>query len=100
MLFFLFWDYVNKWSRAGRGALARNGEFWYPVRVIQYQTAEKSWLVRWWRGCSFEPKMTDIHPGSISAVPEPDIVDSLWGDRVGRRNIRVRIECIFISFER
>ena len=34
-------------------ALARVGDFWYPVRLIQYKEKEKSWLVRWWRGCSF-----------------------------------------------
>jgi len=92
MLKYPFLEVIDISSRAGRGALAHKGEFWYPVRLIQYQAADKSWLVRWWRGCSFEPDSSDrktIAPGSVSAVPELDIVDSLWGDRVGRRKTRV-----------
>jgi len=97
MLRYLSLEDIDIWSRAGRGALARNGEFWYPIRLIQYLEADKSWLVRWWRGCSFEPDssgMVTIAPGSTSTVPELDIVDSLWGDRVGRRKIRVSTHII------
>ena len=74
----------------GRGGLARNGDFWYPVRLIDHKEPEKVWLVRWWRECQFEQPST-VLPGSITAVAESDIVDSLWGDRTARRKIRVRI---------
>jgi hypothetical protein len=47
-------------------------------------------MVRWWRECQFEQPNTVI-PGTITAVAESDIVDSLWGDRTARRKIRVRI---------
>ena len=76
------------WHRAGRGGLARNGDFWYPVRLIQYEKTEKTWLVRWWRGCSFEVLGT-VSAGSITAVSELDVVDSLWRDRISRRKVRV-----------
>ena len=92
MLSCTFMGYTYIWGRPGRGGLARIGEFWYPVRLIESHADEK-WLVRWWRGCSFDPDNTGtvtVAPGSITAVPEDDIVDSLWGDRGGRRKIRVR----------
>ena len=65
--------------RVGRGALARIGNFWYPIRLIQYKEKEKVWLVRWWRGCSFEAPESLALVGSITAVSESDIVDSLMG---------------------
>jgi hypothetical protein len=76
-------------NRVGRGALAHSGDFWYPVRLIQYKEKEKSWLVRWWRGCSFDAPDPLALAGMITAVSESDIVDSLWRDRMGRRKIRV-----------
>jgi len=88
---------IDIWSRAGRGVLAHNGKFWYPIQLIQYQEADKSWLVRWWRGCSFEPDssgMVTIAPRLTSTVPELDIVDSLWGDQVGRQKIQVSTHII------
>jgi hypothetical protein len=85
---------IDLWSRAGHGALGHIGELWYPIRLIQYHGAEKSWLVRWWRGCSFELDSSTITPRSFSTLPEPDIVDSLWGDRVGRWKIRISIHTI------
>ncbi|KDR72049.1 hypothetical protein GALMADRAFT_213507 [Galerina marginata CBS 339.88] len=51
--------------RRGCGALARHGEFWYPVRVIH---------------CAI--------PDTIATVAEDGIVDSLWNDRMGRRKFR------------
>jgi len=86
--------YTYIWGRPGRGGLARIEEFWFPVRLIEYHEAHKEWLVCWWRGCLFDPDISGtvaVIPGSITAVPEDDIVDSLWGDRGGRRKIRVRI---------
>ena len=71
----------------GRGGLARHGDFWYPVRLIDHKKAEKRWLVRWWRENQFEEPT--IAPGSVSAVADSDIVDSLWGNQVERRKIRV-----------
>ena len=65
-------------------------EFWYPVRLIQYNEKEKEWSVRWWRGCDFGPSLAPaVASGSITSVKECDIVDSLWGDRTARRAIRV-----------
>jgi hypothetical protein len=69
----------------GRGALARHGDFWYPVRVISTEDGE-DWRVRWWMGCTF--KEPGIDPGSITIVPVANLIDSLWQDRAGRRNIR------------
>lgn len=69
--------------------MAQSGDFWYPVRVIQYRSKEKMWLVRWWRECSFEAPESLTLGGSITAVSESGIVDSLWGDRMSRRKIRV-----------
>ena len=73
-------------SSPGRGALACYGDFWYPVRLIQLKRGE-GWLVRWWRGCVFQRH--GIKPGSITTVTEPNLADSLWGDRIARRKIRV-----------
>ncbi|CAA7270203.1 unnamed protein product [Cyclocybe aegerita] len=68
---------------SGCGALARNGDFWYPVRLIQ----KAKWKVRWWRSCLF---MDDkIQPDSTTLVEQGDIVDELWDDRAARRQIRL-----------
>ncbi|KAF4618842.1 hypothetical protein D9613_009694 [Agrocybe pediades] len=72
----------------GRGALSRVNEFWYPVRVLNYNEQADNWNVMWWRGCTF-PKGSKIKPGTITSVHEDDLVDSLWGDRTGRRKIRL-----------
>jgi hypothetical protein len=81
-------------SRAGRAGLARNGDFWYPVRLLQYNEKDKTWSVRWWRGCTFEPtsESSTAAPGSIIQINETDLVDSLWGDRMARRAIRVSFD--------
>ncbi|KAF8066482.1 hypothetical protein FPV67DRAFT_1626399 [Lyophyllum atratum] len=72
--------------KPGTGALARRGEFWYPVRVIQRPVDSKSgWKVRWWRECTFA--MPGLGPDST--IPLSEIVDSLWMDRTGRRKIRL-----------
>ena len=74
-----------------RGGLAHNGDFWYPVRLIQHHEKEKTWSVHWWKGCDFGVLPSAIIiPGSITQIQEGDIVDSLWGDRMVRRAIRVR----------
>ncbi|KAF5379467.1 hypothetical protein D9615_006598 [Tricholomella constricta] len=73
--------------REGCGALARQGEFWYPVRLIQPQEGGSRWQVRWWRGCNFE--MNQNVADSFSVVDQRDIVDSLWMDRTERRKIRL-----------
>ncbi|KAF9548012.1 hypothetical protein CPC08DRAFT_591108, partial [Agrocybe pediades] len=71
--------------RRGRGALARSGSFWYPVRLIHCEG--DSWRVRWWRGC--ESSGTHIVPDSVTSVQLEDIVDSLWTDYKARREIRL-----------
>lgn len=75
--------------RRGTGALARHGNFWYPVRLIHKEEDGNHWRVKWWRGCNF--KIPGIEPGSVTTVPSVDLVDSLWQDQVARRKTRVRI---------
>lgn len=76
--------YNIMYLRAGKGALVKHGQFWYPVRLLQ--RIGPFWLVRWWRHCNFaiSPPTTD------SKVPEGEILDELWQDQAGRRKIRVR----------
>ncbi|KAF8962433.1 hypothetical protein BDZ97DRAFT_1759284 [Flammula alnicola] len=73
--------------RSGRGALARVGEFWYPVRLIQ--KVNDGWRVQWWRENKFVMDDGPQKPGAFSIVNSTDIVDSLWNDRPGRRAIRL-----------
>ncbi|KAF8351863.1 hypothetical protein F5887DRAFT_861192, partial [Amanita rubescens] len=79
--------------RAGTGALARHGTFWYPVRLIQLvagvgrQKNILRWKVRWWRGCKFDSR--GIKHGSTTVVSLDNIVDSLWLDQKRRREIRL-----------
>ncbi|KIJ89409.1 hypothetical protein K443DRAFT_126787, partial [Laccaria amethystina LaAM-08-1] len=72
--------------RAGRGALARREQFWYPVRLIQ--AVEHGWRVHWWRENQFLDK-DEPAAGRFSVVNTKDIVDSLWNDRLARRAIRL-----------
>jgi len=76
-----------KSQRSGCGALARQGDYWYPVRLIQPNETQTKWSVRWWKHCEFVAN--GVEPGSITSVPTIDIVDALWMDRTGRRKIRV-----------
>ncbi|TFK32445.1 hypothetical protein BDQ12DRAFT_773402 [Crucibulum laeve] len=71
------------WS--GRGALALNGEYWYPVHLIHKELDQ--WNVRWWRDNIF--LNNDILPGQTSLVKVADLVDSLWMDRKTRRKIQL-----------
>lgn len=78
--------------RAGMGALAQNGKFWYPVRLIERTLKPiRQWTVRWWRGCEFDLKsqVYNVNPDDISIVPEDLIVDALWMDQSARRQVRV-----------
>ncbi|KAG1834974.1 hypothetical protein DFJ58DRAFT_750136 [Suillus subalutaceus] len=72
-----------------KGALARLGKYWYPVRLIQsYETASLPatarnrvrWQVIWWRGCKF-PSSLGPPP---SDVEQGDLVDELWQDQSKR----------------
>jgi hypothetical protein len=73
----------------GKGALARYGEFHYPVRLIQIEKKSKrhhtQWKVVWWRECHFPQSMPP--PGTL--VSQDDIVDELWKDVKGRRAVQV-----------
>jgi len=80
--------------RRGRGALARHGEFWYPVCVIHHEGCQQ-WRVCWFRTCEFA--VPGIIPGTVTTVAECDIVDSLWNDRTARRKIRVSQSCITLG---
>ncbi|KAF9552882.1 hypothetical protein CPC08DRAFT_767975 [Agrocybe pediades] len=77
---------LAKRLRAGRGALARIGDFWYPVRLIE--KSDSCWRVQWWRGNMFEPGVLET-PGAASEVNHANLVDSLWMDRSARRKIRL-----------
>lgn len=73
--------------RPGKGALARHGKYWYPVRIKSCrQLGGKITLytVKWWRHCSFK---LDTQPPL--EVGEGDLVDALYGDHKRRRMIRV-----------
>ena len=73
----------------GKGALARYGEFHYPVRLIQIEKNSKrhhtQWKVVWWRECHFPQSMPPL--GTL--VSQDDIVDELWKDVKGRRAVQV-----------
>lgn len=69
----------------GKGALARVGQFWYPVRLIRLHN--DMWTVKWWREDIFN--MNNPVAGGVSDVNASDIIDLLWKNRQGRRNIRV-----------
>ncbi|KAF9039799.1 hypothetical protein BJ165DRAFT_1351680 [Panaeolus papilionaceus] len=72
--------------RPGRGALARHGEYFYPVRLIQ-KVSMTRWTVRWWRGNCFVA--ASVQAGEVSVVNEEDLIDSLWLDRARRREVRL-----------
>lgn len=76
--------------RPGCGALGRNGDFWYPVRLILKDDSANTWRIKWLTGCKF--KDAEIVPGSITTVAasRTDLVDGLWLDRAERRKIKVK----------
>ena len=69
--------------RAGKGALARHGDYWYPVRLLQRMDGNH-WQVARWRGNRY----VDIQDAA-ALVKEEDLVDELQGDFEARRRIRV-----------
>jgi hypothetical protein len=75
--------------RRGRGALVCHGDFWYPVRVVHLE-GYGQWRVRWWRECAFS--IPGLVVDTMSTVPEENIIDCLWNNRLGRRQIRVHQE--------
>jgi hypothetical protein len=70
----------------GVNNLARHGDFWYPVRVVHLE-GDGQWRVRWWRECAFS--IPGLVFDTMSTVPEENIIDCLWNNRLGRRQIRV-----------
>ncbi|PPR02123.1 hypothetical protein CVT24_011345 [Panaeolus cyanescens] len=73
--------------RAGRGALARVGVYYYPVRLIQQR--DKGWVVRWWRGNSYSTSSQESVPLEVSIVNIQDLSDAQWQNRAARRLIRL-----------
>jgi hypothetical protein len=71
-------------------ALARHGNFWYPVRLINRVIIEEEpyWHVKWWPLSTFA---NSIPTGAqwISLLSQDNIVDELWNRREERRLIRV-----------
>ncbi|KAF8955597.1 hypothetical protein BDZ97DRAFT_1764645 [Flammula alnicola] len=78
---------LNKCLKSGIGALAHNGDFWYPVHLIELHNHQ--WSVQWWRSCIFHDSSSEIEPGTVTSVPETNIVDSLWADTIRHRNIQL-----------
>ncbi|KAJ3553953.1 hypothetical protein NP233_g12527 [Leucocoprinus birnbaumii] len=74
--------------RAGITVPVQAEVFWYPARLLPYDSKKKAWTVKWWRGCCFEQD-SGRKPGEITIESEEQIVDSLWGDVHGRRKIRL-----------
>ncbi len=68
----------------GKAALARDGLFWYVVRLLDVEG--RFWTVKWLRFNRFAEGSKRIH-GDVTMVHENDIVDELWQDRKGRRSI-------------
>jgi hypothetical protein len=81
--------------RAGKGALAQHGNYWYPVRLLQ-PLASNSWQVSWWRGNHYG----DTSPSMSGPVREEDLVDELWGDVEARRKIRVSSDTLHSPLSR
>ncbi|KAJ7436921.1 hypothetical protein FB451DRAFT_1061373, partial [Mycena latifolia] len=67
---------------AGKGALARHGMYWYPVRLILKEP--DGWTVKWWRHNHFHQQTPPP-----DKVPEPDLRDELWANAPARRRIRL-----------
>ncbi|KAJ7441031.1 hypothetical protein B0H11DRAFT_2351326 [Mycena galericulata] len=66
----------------GKGALARHGKYWYPVRLLFKKPG--GWMVKWWRGNRF------IDPQAPpSKVADSDLRDELWANPGARRQICV-----------
>ncbi|KAK0194739.1 hypothetical protein F5146DRAFT_924890 [Armillaria mellea] len=70
----------------GKAALARDGVFWYVVCLLDVEG--KFWTVKWLRFNHFVKGSPRI-PGEVTLVHENDIVDELWQDQKGRRQIRL-----------
>ncbi|KAJ7312270.1 hypothetical protein DFH08DRAFT_822304 [Mycena albidolilacea] len=43
---------LQKRLDAGKGSLARHGNYWYPVRLVM--KAKSGWTVAWWRGNEYD----------------------------------------------
>ena len=65
----------------------KQGEYWYPVQLIQPNGTCTKWKVRWWKHCEF--KDSGIKPDSITSIATTDIVDALWMDRTSQRKVHV-----------
>ncbi|KAJ7474341.1 hypothetical protein FB451DRAFT_1467183 [Mycena latifolia] len=73
---------LSKRLAPGKGALARYGIYWYPVRLIL--RGPDGWIVQWWRGNRF---MSEDPPSN--KVPGADLRDELWANPSARRQIRL-----------
>ncbi|KAJ7504614.1 hypothetical protein B0H11DRAFT_1709555 [Mycena galericulata] len=73
---------IQKSFSPGKGALARHGKYWYPVRLLSKEPG--GWMVNWWRGNRFiEPQAPP------SKVSDSDLRDELWANPGARRQIRL-----------
>ncbi|KAJ7283955.1 hypothetical protein C8J57DRAFT_749943 [Mycena rebaudengoi] len=71
----------------GRGALARHGKYWYPVRLLARSSFSAGWRVQWWHGCEFSK--SSLPPTADALVSESCLVDALWKNQGERRKIRL-----------
>ncbi|KAJ6457808.1 hypothetical protein C8R47DRAFT_1203316 [Mycena vitilis] len=73
---------LSKRLISGKGALARHGEYWYPVRLIVKRS--DGWEVQWWRGNQYSEPMPP--PSKIS---DDNLRDELWANADARRKIKL-----------
>ncbi|KAH6880960.1 hypothetical protein BKA70DRAFT_1411486 [Coprinopsis sp. MPI-PUGE-AT-0042] len=78
---------LEKRLTVGKGALAKHGKYWYPVRVLDIVQLGPGifYQVRWWRYCHF----VDNLPPQQDLISIDELVDELWLDKAGRRLIRL-----------
>lgn len=79
--------------------LVQDGLFYYPARILS-EINQGSCSVRWWRHnhpAGKEWKTMHV-PGAVARVHVRNIVDDLWLDVAGRRQIRVSTKQIYRTF--
>lgn len=74
---------------AGKGALARYGKYWYPVRLI-FKDGD-GWEVKWWRGNDYNERIAPANK-----VSNEDLCDELWANSYARRQIQVLFPIVIL----
>ncbi|TRM67848.1 hypothetical protein BD626DRAFT_564741 [Schizophyllum amplum] len=71
----------------GQGCLVRDGEFWYPARILN--RTDNLWTIKFWRFRHFCSSTTTGSRALVREVRLEDIYDELWQDHSHRRMIRL-----------